>query len=267
VRASHPFKTRLYQILFGTKDSDALSKAVGFSLMALILLNVICVMLETVEEYAAYSGIFNTIEVVSVSIFTVEYILRLWTITVNPKYRRPILGRIRYALSLMALVDLFAILPFYLPFIFHLDLRSLRSLRLFRLFRLFKMSRYVTALDTLDDVIKAKKEELIVILAMILILLVLASGAMYLAETNAQPDKFPSIPAALWWAVVTLTTVGYGDVSPITPAGKIIAGVIAFLGIGLFALPTGILAAGFAEEIQKRRKKEPRICPHCGKEI
>jgi voltage-gated potassium channel len=260
-------KPRIYAILFNTRDDDAVGKTVATLLMALILLNVVCVALETLEEYAGFSRVFMAVEVVSVVIFSVEYILRLWTITLNPKYRRPVLGRLRYAVTLMSLVDLFAILPFYLPLIFPFDLRALRALRLFRIFRLFKMSRYVKALDTLDDVIKAKKEELIVILVMILILLVLASSAMYLAETDAQPDKFPSIPATLWWGVVTLTTVGYGDVSPITPVGKIIAGVIAFLGIGLFALPTGILAAGFAEEIQKRRRKEVKTCPHCGKEI
>lgn len=129
------------------------------------------------------------------------------------------------------------------------------------------MSRYVKALDTLDDVIKEKKEDLIVPLAIILLLLVLASSVMYLAETDAQPDKFPNILATLWWGVATLTTVGYGDIFPIMPLGKFIGGVIAFLGIGLFALPTGILAAGFAEEVQKRRRKEVKICPHCGKEI
>jgi voltage-gated potassium channel len=165
----------------------------------------------------------------------------------------------------MALVDLFAILPFYLPFIIPFDLCALRALRLVRLFRLFKMSRYVEALTTLDDVIKAKKEELAVTLAMILILLILASSAMYIAETDAQPDKFPNIPATLWWGVVTLTTIGYGDIYPVTPLGKVIGGLIAFLGIGLFALPAGILAAGFAEEVQKT--KRPLICPHCGKEL
>jgi len=260
-------KARIYEILFDTKDDDKVGKVVAILLMALILLNVITVMLETVDEYARFSRIFFAIEVVSVAIFTVEYALRLWTITLNPKYHRPVLGRLRYALTLMAIVDLLAIVPFYLPLVFPFDLRGLRALRLVRLFRLFKMSRYVKALDTLDDVIKAKKEELVVTVAMILILLVLASSLMYLAESEAQPDKFPNIPATLWWGVVTLTTVGYGDIFPVTPLGKFVGGVIAFLGIGLFALPTGILAAGFAEEVQKRRRRDARVCPHCGKEI
>ncbi len=264
---SPSLKTRIYRILFETKDNDGPGNAIGIFLLAIILLNVICVMLETIEEYAAYSRTFSIIETISVSIFSIEYVLRLWAVNLNPKYRHPLGGRIRYALSLMALVDLLAILPFFLPFIIPFDLRGLRALRLFRLFRLFKMSRYVKALDTLDDVIRAKKEELTIILAMIVILLVIASSVMYLVETEAQPDKFPSIPATLWWGVVTLTTVGYGDIAPITPIGKVIAGVIAFLGIGLFALPTGILAAGFAEEVQKRRKKEANVCPHCGKAI
>jgi len=153
------------------------------------------------------------------------------------------------------LVDLAAILPFYLPLGFNIDLRMLRILRVFRVFRMFKMTRYVESLNTLDEVFKAKKSELIVTLLMILILLVFASTAMYAVENQAQPDKFTSIPETLWWGVITLTTIGYGDVYPITSLGKIIGGLIAFLGIGLFALPTGILASGFAEQVQKRQEE------------
>jgi voltage-gated potassium channel len=118
------------------------------------------------------------------------------------------------------------------------------------------MARYVESLNTLHRVLRAKKAELAITLLMIVILLVLASSAMYVAENNAQPDKFPNIPAALWWGVITLTTIGYGDIYPITPVGKIIGGFIAFMGIGLFALPAGILASGFSEEVQKRHERK-----------
>jgi voltage-gated potassium channel len=166
------------------------------------------------------------------------------------------------------LIDLLAIAPAFLPLFFAMDLRIVRVLRLFRLFRLLKMGRYVESLNTLDDVVRSKKEELLVTTIMIATLLLFSGSLMYLVENEAQPDKFPDIPSALWWGIATLTTVGYGDVFPITPAGKVLGGVIAFLGIGMFALPTGILASGFAEEIQKNRKKiVVVVCPHCGKDM
>jgi voltage-gated potassium channel len=169
----------------------------------------------------------------------------------------------------MAMVDLLAILPALLPLIFTFDLRIIRFLRVFRLFRLFKMSRYVQSLNSLDDVVRAKKEELVVTLVMIGMLLLFSSSLMYIVETEAQPDKFPDIPSAMWWGVATLTTVGYGDVFPITPLGKLFGAFIALLGIGMFALPTGILASGFAEEIKRRHEKEKTCppCPHCGGDI
>jgi voltage-gated potassium channel len=164
----------------------------------------------------------------------------------------------------MALIDLVAILPFYLPFA-RMDLRSMRVVRVMRIFRLAKLGRYSESLQTLQRVFKAKKEQLADTVFILLVLLVMASSLMYFAENHVQPDKFSSIPAAMWWAVSTLTTVGYGDVYPFTTAGKIIASVIAVLGIGMFALPTGILGAGFVEE-REQRKRHLR-CPHCGKEF
>ena len=166
----------------------------------------------------------------------------------------------------MALVDLAAILPFYLPLFIKLDLRFVRALRLLRLFRIFKMGRYSSALQMLGRVVRAKKEEIFITALVLIMLLVVASGLMYYIEKDAQPKQFSSIPSAMWWGVATLTTVGYGDVYPVTAAGKILSAVIAILGIGLFALPTGILASGFIEELHKKETGKI-ICPHCGKEI
>jgi len=262
-------KYRVYDILVETDDGELIDKIVAVILLILILVNALAVVLETVDSLnQEYGSIFNAIEMVSVTIFTVEYVLRIWVAPLTPKYAGRF-GRLRYAFSLMAIIDLLAILPAFLPLIFTTDLRVIRILRIFRLFRLFKLSRYVQSLDTLDDVVRSKKEELLVTVVMIMMMLLLSSSMMYLFETEAQPDKFPDIPSTLWWGVVTLTTVGYGDVFPITPLGKIFGGFIAFLGIGMFALPTGILASGFAEEI-KRRKEKDRICPpcpHCGGDI
>jgi len=204
--------------------------------------------------------------VFSIAIFTIEYLLRLWTCTINNRFRDPLMGRIRFALTPLALVDLMAILPFYLPMLIPFDLRFIRAVRLFRLFRLFKIGRYSRSLRTIGNVLKSKKEDLFITVFTVFILLVVASSLMYFVENEAQPEAFSSIPTAMWWGVITLTTVGYGDIYPVTMAGKILGSIISILGIGIFALPTGILASGFAEEIQKRRAK--RItCPYCGKDI
>lgn len=262
-------KYRVFDVLVETDDGEIIDRIVAVCLMILILINAAAVVMETVDEYnAEYGWLFHTIEVVSVTVFTVEYFLRLWIAPLDPKYAGRF-GRLRYALTLMALIDLIAILPTFLPLIFPMDLRVLRFIRAFRLFRLFKMSRYVESLNTLDDVVKSKKEELLVTVAMLLMLLLFSSSLMYLVEHEAQPDKFPNIPAAMWWGVATLTTVGYGDVFPITPLGKILGAFIAFLGIGMFALPTGILASGFAEEIARRHRKDGGecCCPNCGCDI
>jgi voltage-gated potassium channel len=167
----------------------------------------------------------------------------------------------RYALSPFALIDLVAILPFYLPFM-GVDLRFARAFRLLRLFRMAKVARYVRAMGIFGQVARAKREELVIAASVMAILLICASSVMYYAEHAAQPKVFSSIPATMWWSVATLTTVGYGDVFPVTPAGRLVAGVVAVLGIGFFALPTAILGAGFVEVVS-RRKDAPK-CPHCG---
>lgn len=259
-------KTRVYKILEVASEDDTTSRAFDIFIMALIFLNVVAVILETVEGLAVlYAHIFSAFETVSVVVFTVEFLLRLWVCT-EGENGNSITKRLTFVVKPMSLIDLVAILPFYLPVMIPLDPRFLRALRLFRLFRLFKMGRYSESLQTLGNVLKAKKEEMVVTFFVISLLLVFASSTIYYVEHDAQPEAFSSIPAAMWWGVATLTTVGYGDVYPITPFGKFLGAVIALLGIGMFALPAGILASGFAEELQKKRVKE-RICPHCGKNI
>lgn len=253
-------KDRVFSIL---EPGDEDSKYFDPFIMGLIILNVVAVVLETVNWlYVRYAPIFRAFDIFSVAVFTVEYILRVWSCNVDKRFQDPISGRLRFLVTPMALIDLWAILPFYLPMIFP-ELRFLRAIRLFRLFRMLKMARYSESLMTLVNVLKLKRGELSVMFFAVLILLVVSSSMMYEAEREAQPEVFSSIPAAMWWGVITLTTVGYGDIYPVTPLGKLIGSMVVILGIGLFALPTGILAAGFAEEIQSRKKKV--ICPHCGK--
>ena len=259
-------RRRVHQILEVAAPGDFLSKIFDIFILSLIALNVTALVLETVEPiYAKAPALFRWFEVVSVAIFTIEYLLRIWSCVEAPRYTSSVRGRLRFAVTPLALIDLFAVLPFYLPFL-GVDLRFIRAVRLVRLFRVLKVARYSKAIKTLGRVMSAKKEELLISLFVLLLLLLLSSSLIYFAEHDAQPEHFSSIPAAMWWGVATLTTVGYGDVCPVTPVGKLLASMIAILGIGMFALPTGILGAGFVEEIQAR-KRGRTVCPHCGKEI
>ncbi len=255
-------KAKIFEILEGTSENKKLANAFSFFIMTLISLNAVAIVLETVGTISSrFDSELYAFEAFSVAVFTVEYLLRIWGCTVDNRYSRPFWGRVRFALTPMAMIDLLAFLPFYLAFIVT-DLRFLRILRLMRIFRLIKLVRYSKAIHTFGIVIKAKKEEMIVIGALGAILMFMASSFMYFAEREAQPEAFNSIPHAMWWAVATLTTVGYGDITPITTAGKFLAGIIAILGIGMFALPAGILGSAFVEEFETRRGKF-LTCPHC----
>lgn len=260
-------KKKVYELLDATVIESRLERFLNILLMVLIFLNVLAVILETEERfYVRHQGLFRGFEVFSVAVFTVEYLLRLWSVTESRHFHRPLAGRLRYLATPMALVDLLAILPFYLPMLLPIDLRFLRALRLMRIFRLLKMGRYVKSLRLMRNVLASRREELLITIFSVLLLLVLSSSLMYFIEREAQPDKFASIPAAMWWGIATLTTIGYGDMYPVTALGKMLGGFIALLGIGLFALPAGILASGFAAEIQKR-DQAAKCCPHCGERI
>jgi len=269
-------KRRVHEILEVAAPGDRTSRIFNLSLMLLIILNVTSVILATVRElHPHYDTFFSVFDTFSVAVFSIEYLLRIWSCTADERYAASsIRGRLRYMRTPMAIIDLVAILPFYLPLVL-VDLRFTRAIRLFRLFRLFKMARYSESMRTLGRVLTLKKEELLVTLFTLLILLVFSSSMVYYVERDSQPEAFTSIPAAMWWGVVTLTTVGYGDVYPITPIGKFIGALVILVGIGMFALPAGILASGFVEEVHSRREEERgvctvevvAICPHCGKRI
>ena len=259
-------RRRTWQIVELTRPNSTVGRVFNLAILVLIFLNVVAVIVGSVAAIESRFGWFlEAFEVVSVFIFSVEYLARLWSCTVDPRYIHPIGGRVRYALRPMTIIDLLAILPFYLPFC-GVDLRSLRVLRLLRIVRVAKLGRYYSSLDLIKHVFRAKKEELVLSSVLLCLLLVVSSSLLYYCENATQPDTFSSIPATMWWAVATLTTVGYGDMYPVTLMGKLCASVIAILGIGMFALPTGILGAGFVEAVQK--VKHPHTtCPHCGKEL
>jgi len=245
-------KNRIHLLLEGTWHEDRWGRALNLFLIVLIALNVLAVLLESVETLALrHAAAFQMFEIFSVAVFTVEYGLRLWTCTEDPRWRgaRPLVARLRYAATPMAIFDLLAFLPFYLAMVVTIDLRFLR---VFRLLRILKLTRYSPAAETLAAVVNNERRALFSALVLMLTLLTIASSLMYMIEKETQPEAFASIPAAMWWGMATLTTVGYGDVTPVTPLGKLLGGVIALLGIGMFALPAGILASGFAQEIKKR---------------
>ncbi len=263
-------KKKIYEILFLHSHRSRISAFVEWGIMILIIANVAMVMLETVEDvYVPWARLFRSFEVFSVAVFTVEYVLRLWACTCDPRYRKRVTGRLSYACSFFGIVDLLAILPFYFPVLIPIDLREVRVVRLFRLFRVLKMARYSRSLQMMARAIGRRKEEIAIVVLAVLMLLVLASSLMYFAEHEAQPEVFSSIPASLWWGVVTFTTIGYGDIYPVTTLGKLLGAAIAFMSIGLFALPAGILSSSFMEEIQEKKSREEkkRQCPHCGKEL
>ncbi len=221
-------------------------------LIALIFANVLAVVLDSVAAiHAQYETFFYRFEIFSVAVFTLEYLARVWSATADPsgKYRHPLLGRLRYMITPMAIVDLLAILPFFLQAFLGFDSRILR---IFRLMRLLKLTRYSPALTIIGAVIVAQRKALVAALLIILCALLFSATILFAVEHEAQPDKFSSIPAAMWWALATLSTVGYGDVVPITVWGRIFGAMTMILGIGMLALPTGVIATGFANEIRKR---------------
>ena len=248
-----PLQQRTHEILAGIREHDRASQAFQWFIITLVILNVAAVILATVEELRReYELFYRLFEIFSVAVFTVEYVLRVWSCTASDEYRHPVRGRLRFMVTPAAIIDLLAILPFFIPRITNVDLRAIRALRLFRLLRLLKLGRFSSSIDIFSDVITQKKEQIFIAVIAVSILLVFSSSAIYFAEKQAQPQAFSSIPAAMWWGVATLTTVGYGDVVPVTTVGKILGGFVSFLGIGLFALPAGILASGFEEAVERK---------------
>jgi len=223
-------------------------------IIAIIILSVFAVIIESVESiYLSIPKYFDYFERFSVLVFTIEYILRVYSCTADEKYQSPIIGRLKYVITPFAIIDLLAILPFFIPMLIPLDLRFLRALRLFRILRIFKLARYTNTFQLLIKVLKREKEALTITIFFLFIVLIISSCLMYHAECQAQPILFGSIPDAMWWGVASLTTVGYGDVYPITPIGRLLAGIIAITGIGFVALPTAIISSGFILELQETR--------------
>lgn len=259
-------KRRIFSIIEPAENGDLISKLFDFFIIILIIINLFMVIADTFTLPASIRSVMSKIETVSVIIFTIEYALRVWTSDMINTDMKPAKARIRYIFSFMAIIDILSILPFYVPFLLPIDLRVLRTLRVTRLLRLFKVNRYTSALSTIGSVFKRKASQLTASMFVVVLLMLIASVLMYNIENAAQPETFHNAFDALWWAIATLTTVGYGDIFPITAAGRFLSGVIAILGIGLVAVPTGIISAGFMEAIgtEESEHDDKRFCPYCG---
>ena len=252
VQPTPTLRGRVYEVLEDEEWPHPASRWINRALVTVILVSVVAAVLSTVAEIdREWSSVLGTIEVVCVGLFTVEYGLRVWASVEDRagRYEHPLWGRLRYMATPMALIDLVAILPTWLAGLLPGDFLLLRTLRILRV---LKITRYSPALATFEIVLVNERRSLLAAATILAVALLLAAGTLHHLEGEVQPDAFGSIPAAMWWAIVTLTTVGYGDVVPVTAAGRIAGGLTAVIGLGMFALPTAILGAGFAHELQKR---------------
>lgn len=245
-------RRRVYEVLEGTRDEDRLARVFDIALVTLIVLNVAAFIAETVPSLeAAYGVWFDRFETVSVMLFTVEYLARLWTAPEVPFLRRmpSWKARLDWARTPYLIVDLVAVLPFYLHHVFGLDLRIVRLLRVMRL---LKLSRYSPAMHTLARVLYNERRALVGAAYLLAAAVIFAATGIYYLEHEVQPEKFGSVPDSAWWAIATLTTVGYGDVVPLTPMGKAFGGIVMVTGLCILALPVAIISSGFAQEAGRR---------------
>ncbi len=273
-------KKRVYEIVSSAEEGDKTSFWFDMVIICLIIISVGELIIATIPGMLEhYFWLFVVVEIVTAVAFSIEYLLRMWSCTEDEQYHKPIIGRIRYALTPLVLIDFISILPYYLPFL--IPGVNVTFLRTLRVFRFFKLGRYSRSFQLMIRVLERNRESLLGMVFIIMVVLIVAASLMYQIEFTAQPDVFSSIPEAMWWGIVTIATIGYGDMVPVTPMGKALGFVISLVGIGLFALPAGILASGFSEvikeekEIQKKENSENYhnttekydICPHCGREI
>ena len=248
------FQQRILEILESGQKGDRTSRICDTLIALLVVINIIAVTLESVSDFSVkYADQFYAIEFFSVVIFSIEYLTRLWASAAKNAAEDKIFGssRLGYMLSFSGVIDLVSILPFYLQALFPgLDLRVLRTLRLLRI---FKLSNYNTAIEDLFSAVYEERKSFIAALYLFVIAFVLTSSLIYYAENDVQPEKFASIPDAMYWSLITLTTVGYGDVSPVTWIGKVISVATALMGVSVVALLTGILANAFSNQIARRK--------------
>lgn len=252
-------KDWIFKVLQPDRGTSLASRVVDWIITSLILTSVLAVFLVTFDLSDAALGRLADFEKIASVIFTIEYALRIWTADRLRPDLSPARARMRYVFSGMALIDLIAILPFWLPIFFPTSVLGVRALRLVRLLRILKLNRYFDALQSIASVIADKRRELLGSLFFVVLLMLVSSLLMYSVEHDAQPAVFRNAFSGLWWAVATLTTVGYGDIYPVTVGGRILGAFIAFSGIAALAIPTGIVTAGLTERLNGNSKTEAEL--------
>ena len=254
VNKGRTFRQKVHALVFPSEYGGELHHMFDTFIVIWVVISVIAVVLESVQSIHYLLNLeFLILDAVAVSVFTLEYCLRLYCCVEEPGYQKAITGRLKLAKSTASVIDLLAIAPFFLEVFLH-HLFDLRFMRVFRLLRLLKLTRYTGATKSLSQVI-AREWPVMAASAFIMLLLVVMTASLgYLFEHEAQPDKFENIPQSIYWAVVTLASVGYGDISPITPAGRAMTIVLALIGIGIFAIPAALLSAAFADQLKSDRE-------------
>lgn len=246
-------KKKVFDIIQIGNRRDFVSSAFDFFIVVVIVLNLLVTLFQTFDEAAPYAQVLDILELVTIIIFTIEYILRVWTADLlfpDKSHGRAVLA---FVFSLYGLIDFLTFFPYYLPIVFPMGAVAFRMFRVIRIFRLFRVNAQYDAFNVIINVLNDKKNQIISSVCMILIFMMAASLCMYSLEHEAQPEQFANAFSGLWWSVSTLLTVGYGDIYPVTTMGKIMAIVISFLGVGMVAIPTGIISAGFVEQYTKLR--------------
>jgi len=247
-------RQNIFALLNPTPHSYEVNKYIDYVVIMAVLISVISIILETVQEVnSVWSAEFKTLDILTVTIFSIEYVLRVYSCCEIQRYSKPIRGRILYIFSASALIDLLAISPFYISLFVNKSI-DLRFLRIFRLTRLLKLTRYTGTLNTLLKAVQREKYVLMAAAFMMILMIILTASLGYMFEHDSQPDKFESIPASMYWAVITLASVGYGDITPITPLGRLMTVIVSFVGIGIFAIPAGLMASSFTDQLRLDRK-------------
>lgn len=273
-------KERIFGILQLGNHTDTISRACDVLIISLILINIVVSICFTFEGLRRYFSLFRTIEIITVIFFAIELVLRLWTADFLYGMGK-IKSALRYLISFNGIVEFWSIIPFFLPIIFPKGIIAFRVFRVVRMLRLFQVNTYSDAMSTIFIVVKRKRNQILSSMVMIFVVMVMASMVMYGFEHNAQPEVFENAFSGLWWATSALLTVGYGDIYPVTPWGEAASILITFLGVGMVAIPTGILSAGFTEyekeqktaHIMKQKARYAKehkkldYCPYCGEKL
>lgn len=249
-------KKKVFDIIQIGNSADIVSRIFDIFIVVVIFLNLFVTLFETFDESEPLLPVLSVIELITVLIFTVEYILRLWTAEYLYPHKSRAKAIIKYIFSFYGLIDLLTFFPYYLPFMFPAGAVAFRILRVIRIFRLFKINARYDAFNVITDVLKEKKNQLLSSVCLIMIMMIASSLCMYSLENEAQPECFSNAFSGIWWSASTLLTVGYGDIYPITIGGKIMAIIISFLGVGMVAIPTGIISAGFVEQYTKLNRMD-----------